>query len=101
MYLYIFGKLSLFLGFSFHHFYQSFRLLPQKKPTKRKRRTQAGIIGEPLKRKLYYSLETLPHARAREKPLTQRKERERERKKERATLAEAVGREDPGESEKN
>ena len=54
-----------------------------------------------MKRKLYYSLETLPHARAREKPLTQRKERERERKKERATLAEAVGREDPGESEKN
>ena len=98
MYLYIFGKLSLFLGFSFHHFSKSFRLLPKKKLTKR---TQAGIIGEPLKRKLYYSLETLPHARAREKPLTQRKERERERKKERATLAEAVGREDPGESEKN
>ena len=98
MYIFL-ENLSLFLGFSFHHFSKSFHLLPQKKTDKRKRRTQAGIIGEPLKRKLYYSLETLPHARARQKPLTQRKERERERKKERATLAEAVGREDPGESE--
>jgi hypothetical protein len=102
IYIYIFfWKTLLVLGFLFPSFFKVFSPPPSKKTDKRKRRTQAGIIGEPLKRKLYYSLETLPHARAREKPLTQRKERERERKKERATLAEAVGREDPGESEKN
>ena len=70
----------------------------EKTDPKRKRRTQAGIIGEPEEKIILLFFIDAP-TRARERETPHPTKRERERKKERATLAEAVGREDPGESE--
>ena len=101
IFIYFFWKTLLVLGFLFPSFFKVFSPPPSKKTDKRKRRTQAGIIGEPLKRKIILFFRDAPtRARATETPHPTKREREK-RKKERATLAEAVGREDPGESEKN
>ena len=77
-------KLSLFLGFSFHHFYQSFRLLPKKKLTKRKRRTQTGgNYRRALEEKIILFFRDAPtRARARETPHPTKRERERKKERE-------------------